>query len=214
MSLPEYIEALNAPTGNNVPYGIIEQIRGNVTNSNILSYVVPTFNGSQNTYGNINNPIIQNGFWQSWDSSGYFQVEFRNRYVFPTHYSLKSSKGWDSSTYWNLYGFNSGDQVHTLLSNDTCINSTYTRGQTDEWGTFAIKYPPNKAFRYFRITHPTHTYFALSGIEFFGFLSTNGITQHVPTPTVTKNKLNCHTCIPVYFKLQTSLFLIVITLLS
>jgi hypothetical protein len=211
MSLPEYIEAFNAPTGSAVPYGIIDQIRGNVTNDYILNYVTPTAVGSSN--GDANAPIKLSGPWQGSTSSGYWQVEFKNRFVFPTNYSLK---GWNDGYYskeWNLFGFNDGDQEHTLLSDDTSFGSTYCGSgslcASRDWGTFAIKYTPNKAFRYFRITHPSYTYFLFSGIEFFGIFSTNGTTT-----TVNKKKTHCFMSIPFCFKLQTSLFVMIIIYLS
>jgi hypothetical protein len=214
MSLPEYIEALNAPTGNNVPYGIIEQIRGNVTNNNILSYVVATSNVS--TWGDTNGPIKWSDHCQFLGKTGYWQIEFKNRFVFPTHYSLKGSSGYSASLKWSLFGFNTESLDLTLLSKDTSACSSFCESLTcdgcgckNDWGTIAIKYPPNKAFRYFRIAHTSNTYFTFAGIEFFGILSTNGATQ-----SVNNKKSNYCTPIILSFRLQTSLFLDIITLLS
>jgi hypothetical protein len=209
MTLPEYIEALNAPSGNNTPYGIIERIRGNVGSSNILSYVYPTNYGDQVSSGNTNNPILQSGYWQGSGTNNYWQVEFKNRFVLPTHYSLRGAPGRTTSKDWLLYGFSSEGIDYTLLSNDTYIGTTFGAYSTSDWATWSIKYPPNRVFRYFRFTHPGYKYFAFSGIEFFGIFSTNGSTQ-----SVNMMKLQCYTYIPLFFRFQTSLFLIFITLMS
>jgi hypothetical protein len=208
MSLPNYIEALNAPTSNGVQHGIINQIRSNVTNSNILSYVIATSYGRYD--GAIDNPILLSGPWQGTISAGYWQVEFKNAFVFPTHYSLKGyGEGWTTALEWNLFGFNSENEDYTLLSNDTLVGTNYCGGlakcKSHNWETFAINNPPQKAFRYFRITHPYYMHFTLSGIEFFGIFSTNGAT-----PSINKKKLNCIISIPLLFRLQTPLFSILL----
>ena len=122
MTLPQYIEALDAPTGSNEPHGILYQIRGNVTNDQITNYVIPTYSGSYS--GNLKEPIKWTNFWQGYPSSGYYQIEFKDRFVFPTHYSLKGSNGYTCSKEWDLYGFNSGETPF-LLSSDTSVGSTY-----------------------------------------------------------------------------------------
>ena len=51
MTLPEFIEAFDAPTGSDEPHGILYQIRGNVTNDKITNFVVPASKGlSSNKY--------------------------------------------------------------------------------------------------------------------------------------------------------------------
>ena len=155
MSLPEYIEALNAPTGGNVPYGILHQIRGNVTNDKIVNYVVPKTSGT--TYGNKNIPImLSSNYWHSYETTGYYQIEFKERTVFPTHYSFKGYEAAYSKE-WNLYGFNYENEDYTLLSSDTSVGSTYCGSGSScasiGWGTFKIKNTPQKAFRYFRSSY-------------------------------------------------------------
>ena len=152
MTLPEYIEAFDAPTGSNEPHGILYQIRGNVTNDKLTNFVIPTCSGSYNA--NPHDPIKWSDPWQRSSSSGYYQIEFKDRFVFPTHYSLKGYAGYFAKE-WDLYGFNSGD-TPTLLSSDTSVGSTYCGDSdsdypNDNWGTFNIKNTPQKAYRFFSI---------------------------------------------------------------
>jgi len=212
MSLPEYIVTLNVSTGIEEPHGIIYQIRSYVTNDNITNYVIVDTNGSAVYYKN--NPIKWSDYWQGSDYNGYYQVEFKDRFVFPTHYSLRGRSGsYSYSKEWNLFGFNSEDEDFTLLSNDTCYGSTYCAGgiyigcNSPDWGTFAIKNTPHKAFRYFRITHPSYNCFYISGIEFFGVFTTN------LSVLIVKRESNCSNAIPLFFRLHTPLILVIITLL-
>ena len=203
MKLPEYIEAYNAPTGSGEPKGILDQIRGNVTNDKIPNYVVPTSSGD--FYGSNGNPIRLSDYWHGVESTGYYQVEFKDRYVFLTHYSLRS---WGieieyHSKEWDLYGFNA-DEEPTLLSSDTSVGSTYC-GDGDKcnhltWGTFEIKNTPKKVYRFFRIMHPKYKWFVLSGIEFFGILLTK--------------KSRCCKSIPLGFRVQKTLLLMILVCLS
>ena len=109
MTLPRFIEAFDAPTGSNEPHGILYQIRGNVTNDQITNFVVPTTYGASNSYGawtyRLYYPIkwtSKYDAWQGQDSAGYYQIEFKDRFVFPTNYSLKGSP-WAYAKEWNLY---------------------------------------------------------------------------------------------------------------
>ena len=202
MTLPEYIEAFDAPTGSTEPRGILYYIRGNVTNDQITNYVVPTESGlsAENPQG----PIKWAGPWQGQESSGYYQVEFKGRFVFPTYYSLK---GYDCFSYakeWDLYGFNSNEDP-TLLSSDTSIDSTYC-GDDDNCvgsncGTFKIKNTPQKAYHFFRLTHPKYEDFLFAGIEFFGIF-------------FSKKKRRCYKSAPLRFHVKLSLLTMVIVCVS
>ena len=176
MTLPDYIEAFDAPTGSDEPHGILYQIRGNVTNDQITNFVVPTEYGSYN--GNLYNPIKWTGLWQGIESSGYYQIEFKERFVFPTNYSLKGNSFSSYGNKWDLYGFNSGEPP-VLLSSDTSIGSTYCGDyyycSGNNWGTFKIKNPPQKAYRFFRFAHPKCECLMFAGVEFFGIFSTKSV---------------------------------------
>ena len=170
MSLPSHINAFNAPTGSNEPQGIIYEIRKLVTNDLIENFVSAKTNGSFT--GNENGPIKLNCQCQSRPEESYYQIEFKNTFLFPTFYSLKGH-GAAYSKEWNLYGFNYENEKHTLLSADTSVGSTYCVG--NNWGTFKIKNTPRKGFRFFRFTHPKYRNFLLSGIDFFGILSSKNM---------------------------------------
>ena len=88
MSLPELIEAHNIPTGSATPNGIIAKLRPQV--SNISNYVVPFCNVGSLYGDDISTIVTWNGVFETNNNSeAYVQVEFKERYVFATHYSLK-----------------------------------------------------------------------------------------------------------------------------
>jgi hypothetical protein len=103
MSVPDVIVADEIPFGNAEPHGVIYKIRQIVTNDNILSYVEPSTNYPN---GNAETVVKWNGVWQSGSNQNvYLLIDFKDRFIFPTHYSLK---GWSSASYtkeWILYGF-------------------------------------------------------------------------------------------------------------
>lgn len=185
MTIPDEITANIIPTGNGEPRGIIYKIRSLVTNTKILEYVFPTTNADR--YGDYKTFVKWDSFWHSdFKQDAYIQVEFKDRYVFPTHYSLKGALGRYHSKNWNLFGFNKIGEAMTLLSSDTCVGSTYCGDpaksspdiyccQSDDWGTFKIK-NAKKSFRYFRFvsTEPTRAgkwLMIAVGFDIFGVLS-------------------------------------------
>ena len=179
MTLPTYINANNPPSGNGVPSGIIKSIRDVVGDSNIASYVVPTQN-RPDTH-DITTLVKWNGQWSSDDyADAYFQLEFKDRYVYPTYYSLKGVKDWRYAKEWYLLGFNDEQGPMTVVSENTSVGSTFCSGSekcaSDDWGTFQII---NKveAFRYFRLTIKTPSHStpanALRAFEIFGVYSSN-----------------------------------------
>ena len=175
MTLPLRIEANKPPTGNGVPNGIISAIRTKVGESNIASYVIPTTNRPQSDIENIVK-------WKAWRSAyyndAYLQIEFKDRYVYPTFYSLQGIEGYPYAKEWYLYGFNDEDDLFTLVSYNTSVGSTFCTGSeqcaSDDWGTFQIitKVEP---FRYFRlaIRTPSSSFpiISLKGFEIFGLYS-------------------------------------------
>ena len=87
MSLPELIVANNIPTGSATPNGIIATLRPQVPN--FLDFVVASSNTARN-FGDVSNIVTWSGGFQTNNNKeAYVQVEFKERYVFATHYSLK-----------------------------------------------------------------------------------------------------------------------------
>ena len=92
MSIPDIIEAKNISQGSNTPHGIVHTIRQKVTDNAILNFVFPSTNTPNPDY-DVTSVVKLNGKWQSEkNKNAYFQIEFKNRYLHPTHYSLKGFK--------------------------------------------------------------------------------------------------------------------------
>ena len=185
MSISNVFVTNEIPTGADEPNGIIYNIRKNVTDTNILNYIVPTANVST-LNGNIQTIVKWDSYWQSEDNNkeAFLQIEFKTRFVVPTHYSLKGKLGYAYSKEWYLYGYNTLNEEPTLLSTDTSVGSTYCGNTNDDtntcrndnWGTFPIKYKVNKGFKYFGIrikkpNNPSYWRIAMRGFEVFGTLS-------------------------------------------
>jgi hypothetical protein len=201
MSLPEFIEAHNIPTGNSVPNGIITALKSKV--SNVSSFVIPTSN-TQTGFGDISSIISWSGHFQTKSSTeAYVQIEFKERYVFATHYSLK---GWGSGTAcfakgWYLYGLNSTEETPTLITTHTSEGSTFcgygSHCINDNWGTFTIP-NPSKSYRFLRIKvkEPSCNSFYvifLGGFEVFGVYSKDTIN----TINQIKRRTFCFNSYPV-----------------
>ena len=184
-SLPELIEAKDVSTGTDEPHGIIYLLSNNV--SNIISYVIPTTNAGT-SYGNINGPITRNNWFQSGDrNDAYYQIEFKDRYVYPTHYSFKGYNGPYSFTKeWYVQGLNSLSDSPTLLTTETNEGSSFCSNEINcdnsNWATFAIP-KQQKAFRFIRFTRKTSSTSSKSkrvlfaGIDVFGIYSKDGKTN-------------------------------------
>ena len=219
MSLPELIEAHDVPTGNAVPSGIITALKSRV--SNILTYVVPTTNVGTNI-GDISYIVNWNGEFQTVDNfEAYVQVEFKERYVFATHYSLKGcgNNGWWFAKGWYLYGFDSVGETPTLITTNTSEGSTFCGTgnfcNSLDWGTFAIP-NPNRSYRFFRlkVKEPSYSSYsnsstagwrvALAGIEVFGVYSNDIKYTSYPTKRTTFRLKSCPVSprysIPIIFK--------------
>ena len=182
MSLPSYIKANNPPSGSGVPSGIIKSVRDAVGESNIVSFVIPTTNMPYSPPYDITTIVKWDGQWASAQSlDAYFQLEFKDRYVLPTFYSIKGKSGWQYVKEWRLYGFNEVGEAMTLISENTSVGSTFcSSGEycpSDNWGTFQIT-KNVKPFRYFRLTIKTPSrssepFNTLRGFEIFGVYSSN-----------------------------------------
>ena len=197
LSLPDVIEANNIPSGANVPNGIIAQIRSSV--SDITSYVEPSIYGSP-IYGKKDALVKWDSYTQPSGRDAYWQVEFKQGYVYPTFYSLKGSDGYGFVKEWVLYGFNSLSEEKVILSKNKSEGSTFcgTSGfcNGNNWGTFSID-PVKKAFKYFRMMSITPSndgwHLMSAGFELFGIYSTDGKTP----ATIKKNRKRMRTCVPI-----------------
>ena len=208
MSLPEYIEAKDIPTGSNEPCGIICKLKSQV--SNVLTYIEATSTSAIN-HGQLSYIVSWEDLFQTKnDQNSYVQIEFKDRYIFPTHYSFR---GWDGSySYhkeWDIYGYNSLNNDEELITTNTsadstfCSPGTYCSGKT--WGTFAIQ-NPKKAYRYLKIklktpSNPNFYAILLSGFEVFGIYSKTGVVPAYAKP----RRTYCFMSYPIarHFPIQT-----------
>ena len=185
MSLPELIVANNIPSGSASPQGIIYKLKQSV--SDILTCVVPSSNTERNpssSLGDITNIVTWSKAFQTISNeNAYVQVEFKDRYVLATHYSLKGySQGRCSyPKEWYIYGLDSENDTPVELATNTSVGSTYcgfySSCNSDDWATFEIP-NPKQFFRIIRlkIKTPSNSYsegwrILLSGFEVFGIYS-------------------------------------------
>lgn len=179
MGLPLYALENNPPTGNGEPHGIIYNIREKVGLENVEKFIIPTTNRVYpgNAF-DITKVLKWTGLWSSDQYlDAYLQIEFKNRFVHPSYYSLKGNKGWEYPKEWCLYGFNKPGEQMTLISENTAVGSTYCSGgelcASSDWGTFQIT-KGFQPFRYLRFTIKTPSksrpFINFCGIEVFGFL--------------------------------------------
>jgi hypothetical protein len=196
MTIPDVIVANEIPVGNAEPHGIIYKIRQEVTNDNILNYVRPTSNYPKG--GSYINTVVKwDDKWQSGNNrNAYLLIDFKDRFIFPTHYSMKGYKYVTFAKEWALYGLNSLDEPPVELSMNTSVGSTFcgdpslcnTAASTcigcccnNDWGTFMIN-SPTRAFKYLKMmslvsSSPSGWYIAMRGFEVFGILSKDGRTS-------------------------------------
>jgi hypothetical protein len=210
MTVADVIVADEIPVGSAEPHGIFYKIRQIVTNNNILNYVEPTTN--HHDHGDINSVVKWDGLWQGYSQNVYVLIDFKDRFIFPTHYSLKGYKDKYFAKEWALYGLNSTNGSPVEISRNSCVGSTFcgdpsTCGSVccnDDWGTFMIN-SPTRAYRYLKMTSLVSSttigwWMALKGFEVFGILSKDGRTQ------ITRNifrlkscPMNCHFPVYIFF---------------
>jgi hypothetical protein len=218
MTVSDVIFANEIPVGSAEPHGIIYKIRQNVTNNNILNYVQPT----SNTYhlGNIESVVKWDDRWQSGsDQNSYLLIDFKDRFIFPTHYSMKTYTGRCFAKEWILYGLNSTNGSPFEITRNTSIGSTFCGDPSacnrdtccnDNWGTFMISNPTG-AFRYLKIMSlvpscgTSSWYIAISCFEVFGILSKDGRTSLTRTPI--PRKTYCFRSYPMNNYLPAYIFL-------
>lgn len=182
MQLPQLIEAYDVPSGKYEPHGIIYKLKQRGVD--ILSNVIPSTNTAIN-FGKIDNVVTwEDGVQTHSNKEAYIQIEFKERYVFATHYSLKGhsiSSGCSYQKQWYLCGLNSPDDEPVNITTNTSAGSTFCGTDTwcnsSSWATFAIP-KPQRSFRILRIVvkEPSYIYWTvlLGGIEVFGIYSNNG----------------------------------------
>ena len=153
LNLPDSFEANNIPKGSEIPSGIIQRIKNEVTD--IKSYVYPSYNGTF-IEGKIDALVNWKDTLQVKDSGTYLQIEFKHGYVYPTSYSIKGING--NCCYqkeWILYGFNILEEEKTIIGENKSEGTTFCNSgkegcYSDNWATFSVK-PVKKAFKYFRM---------------------------------------------------------------
>jgi hypothetical protein len=208
MSISDVIIANQISVGIEEPHGIIYKIREAVTNNNILNFVQPTTNYHEN--GNIETVVKWDSAWAGQNNKNtYLLIDFKDRFIFPTHYSMKGRKGHYFAKDWVLYGLNSTAGFSVEISRNTgtgssfcCSNSTCGIGcYSDDWGTFKIN-SPTHSFRYLKLmslapSDPSYWYMTLKGFEVFGILSKDG---RVSLPEETHHFKSCltHSYLPAY----------------
>ena len=198
LSVPDFFEAKDVPSGSSVPSGIISRLLSET--SDITSYVEPSSKHDSKA-GDINTLVNWDSFSLASGQDAYFQIKFKHGYVYSIAYSLKG----DNNNYcfakeWYLYGFNEVNGAKTLLSENKSEGSTFCSTgagcNNGNWGTFSV-YPVQQAFKYIRIVCKTSSctsanWLFLSGIEVFGVYSIDGRTS-----VKVKENNQRVTCIPV-----------------
>ena len=182
MSLPDIIGPIS-PNGDDMN-GIIYHIRQIIPNP--ISSGIIQVSSCETHNGNANDMVLcsESIYWQSKSIAGSFiQFDFINRFLKPTHYSLR---GWENSCYakrWKIFGFNSGEETDNskwfLLGENTSVGSNFCGGSTycgsNNIGTFSVRVS-DIGFRYFRLIteEPSCSgsyHMSMRGIDLFGTLS-------------------------------------------
>ena len=123
----------------------------------------------------------------SFTTNAWIQLTFPKRYIFPTAYSLRGSKGWVHAKSWNVYGIHEGDEEKgdsswDLLGQNDSTQSPYCNQEAAECasndvGTLTLKPMPSlQGYRSIRwmstvdasSEHPT---FMTSGVDVYGILT-------------------------------------------
>ena len=185
MKLPDLLEAHNVPIGKYEPHGIIYKLKQKGVD--LLSNVIPSTN-TDISLGNIESVVTWDDAVQTHSNpKAYIQIEFKDRYVFATHYSFKGYTTSDGRSYqkqWYLCGLNSPDDEPVNITTNTSVGSTFCGSDTwcnsNSWATFAIP-NPKRAFRILRfiVKEPSYIYWVmlLGGLEVFGIYSKDGRTK-------------------------------------
>ena len=208
MILPDIIEA-PFPNGDSTE-GLISKFRNLNPNEEIENEIIPSTIDIDN--GDINTLVYWNSGVQSKGDSTYFQLQFKNYYIFPLGYSLRGFNTKHFGTKWSLTGYDADFDNSVDLGINESANSNFCGTEeicnSNKWGTFSIP-KQHKTFRYLRwsrIESSFDNYFALGGIEVFGILSKTPKTSFsIPSNFfITNSKQNK---IEYHIMLFTSIFL-------
>ena len=187
----------------NPPNGIIHTIRTNHGISNPVTEGIIKPTALNTDSGSINNVVLSSGDWattQTLNPSPFFQLEFPNRFLFLSAYSMKgiSNTGWCCQSKWRIEGFNKeneGDSSKwTLLGRNTSSEKNFcgdsSRCSSNEISTYSV-IVQSKGFRYIRWTSEdsycgsSYCRFVASGMEVYGTLSTSSLVAK------TRKKCSC-----------------------
>ena len=110
--------------------------------------------------------------------SAFLQINFKNLYIWPSHYSNRGRIGWQYSRKWNVYGIESSKQ-EILLSEDTAEETGYcgVEANCDSNDSFLYKLKNTTrdlvGIKFVPIvgSYISPYYFQSYGIELFGILS-------------------------------------------
>lgn len=130
----------------------------------------------------INIWSLLNGTHLNDDKNAWLQIDFKNKKVHPTHYSIRSRhegkpKGDNNLVNWNIEGSNSGNEsdwkVLDQRLNVTCLDELCAQNTFD----ISVHLDPNESFRFLRIRQTGMDseglyWMTFSAIEYFGFLYT------------------------------------------
>ena len=185
MSIPDAIAAKSMDE----PHGIIYELRKIVGINNIANYVIVSTNVGAND-GILNTFVRWDNVYQSVNNKdAYIQFQFKDRYVYATHYCIKGRFGNYYSKQWNLYGSNDAANWNYLSTGTSARSGFCGNGETcenTEWGCYNIA---NKgAYRYFRIvsyvpSRENNWHLTGNGFEIFGIYSKDGRTGYNPAAT-------------------------------
>ena len=163
--------------------GIFKHIQK--SGKNPLNYVKLSMSGTQKT-GEISYIVLQTNNFQVYGPLAWIQLDFKERRLFPTHYSLRSiisDGGWTYSLNWTVLGFNDEnknnqnkwDVISLGSSTDVYCKFSfycYPNGQTE---LYSFDNKKLRNYRYIRWNTTKGSYnsyltFSTSGLEIFGRL--------------------------------------------
>ena len=180
MICPDTIEA---PYPNrNSTEGIISKFRNLNPNEKIESVFVPTSTSIDN--GNLNTLLYWNsGVQLRQSSSSFFEIEFKDYFIFPLGYSLRGFQSKHFALRWKFSGYTEDHSKEVSFgsykSEGSGFCGTGSVCSSNSWGTFQNNRQKN-CFRFLRWTFEEGSfslkYFALGGIEVFGILSRSPTT--------------------------------------
>ena len=164
------------PDGNDNMSGLISKIKNE--NPGFIGSTIFTAASNLN-FGKHENVLTWSSCVQTASiASAFLQINFRNLFLSPTHYSNRGWTGLQYAKKWSVYGITITNR-EVLLSNDTAEETGYCGTgkdcSTSESFLYKLKYPKNNLVAIKWV--PTlgslngYYYFQSYGIELFGKLS-------------------------------------------